>query len=150
TPRSPRCLLCPVQRFCEARKLGIAEALPEKRKKRSEVSVQLVTAVLFDQGGNSLLLQPPAASQKAVGDDSVPSLVAKLWHFPTISANKDGVTALRQMLERQFKWINFVKTDWEPLSKVRHTVTYRNIEVAPFLVRVQKLPRLSGSRVIPL
>jgi len=150
TPRSPQCLLCPVQRFCEARKLGIAEALPEKRKERSEVSVRLATAVLLDQSGNSLLLEPPAGSQKAVGHDHVPSLVAKLWHFPTIPANQDGATALRQMLARQFKLKNLAKMEWQPLSKVRHTVTYRNIEVVPFLVRVQKLPRISGARVIGL
>jgi len=32
-PRSPQCLLCPVATFCAGRKLGIAESLPEKRKK---------------------------------------------------------------------------------------------------------------------
>src|SRR5438876_1211618 len=29
-PRSPQCLLCPVAQFCEGRKQGIAELLPEK------------------------------------------------------------------------------------------------------------------------
>src|SRR5216683_1239504 len=29
TPKSPQCLLCPVAQFCEGRKLGIAECLPE-------------------------------------------------------------------------------------------------------------------------
>lgn len=149
-PRSPQCLLCPVQKFCEARKLGIAQELPEKRKKRSEVSVRLAAAVLFDQSGNSLLLQPPSGSQKAVGDDHVPSLVAKLWHFPTVSANHNGATALRQMLAQQFKLKNLARTEWVPLSKVRHTVTYRDIEVTPFLVRMQKLPRISGARVVRL
>jgi A/G-specific adenine glycosylase len=149
-PRSPQCLLCPVQNLCEARKLGIAEELPEKRQERSAVSVRLATAVLFDPSGNSLLLQPPNGLQKAVGDDHVPSLVAKLWHFPTVSATQDGAKALRRMLAQQFKVENLAKTEWEPLSKVRHTVTYRNIEVVPFLVRVQKLPRISGAKVIGL
>jgi len=31
-PRSPQCLLCPVANFCQARKLGIAENIPEKEK----------------------------------------------------------------------------------------------------------------------
>src|SRR5438876_3184936 len=30
TPKSPQCLLCPVAQFCEGRKQGIAELLPEK------------------------------------------------------------------------------------------------------------------------
>lgn len=150
TPRSPQCLLCPVQQFCEARKLGIANLVPEKRKKRAEVSVRLAAAVLLDQSGNSLLLPPPDGSQKAAGDDHVPSLVAKLWHFPTVSVNGDGATALRQLLAQQFELKNLTATAYEPLSKVRHTVTYRKIEVTPFLVRVQELPKTSGTKTIEL
>src|SRR5207245_4591552 len=48
TPRSPQCLLCPVAQFCEGRKLGIAESLPEKRKKRATVEVILAAAVFTD------------------------------------------------------------------------------------------------------
>src|SRR5262245_36913200 len=103
SPRSPQCLLCPVQKFCEARKLGIAESLPAKRKKRAEVLVRLAAAVLVDKLGNSLLLPPPADVQRGDADDHVPSLVAKLWHFPTVSANGNGVDGLRQALAQQFK-----------------------------------------------
>jgi adenine-specific DNA glycosylase len=45
SPRSPQCLLCPVAQFCQGRKLGIAESLPEKRKKRATVAVQLISVV---------------------------------------------------------------------------------------------------------
>ena len=48
TPKSPQCLLCPIAQFCAGRKLGIAESLPEKRKKRATVAVQLVSVVLLD------------------------------------------------------------------------------------------------------
>jgi len=59
TPKSPRCLLCPVAQFCEGRKLGIAESLPEKRKKRAMVQVTLAAAVFADAEGQTLLLPPP-------------------------------------------------------------------------------------------
>jgi len=39
--KMPQCLLCPVAQFCEGHKLGIAESLPEKRKKRATVEVTL-------------------------------------------------------------------------------------------------------------
>lgn len=149
TPRSPQCLLCPVQRFCEARKLGITDSVPEKRKKRAEVSVRLAAAVLLDRRGNSLLLPPPTDSLKAAADDHVPSLVAKLWHFPTVSANGDGATDLLQMFAQQFK-LKDLGASYEPLPKVKHTVTYRRIEVSPLLVRVQRLPRASGTKTIEL
>jgi A/G-specific adenine glycosylase len=150
TPRSPQCLLCPVQQFCKARKLGIAELLPEKRKKRAEVSVRLAAAVLLDSSGNSLLLPPPSGSKENRADDHVPSLVAKLWHFPTTLANGHGISALRRLLTRQFKLKDLTTRAWEPLSKVKHTVTYRKIEVAPFLIRVQNLPNASGRKAIEL
>src|SRR5258708_146559 len=35
TPKSPQCLLCPVAQFCEGRRLGVPESLPDKRKKRT-------------------------------------------------------------------------------------------------------------------
>jgi A/G-specific adenine glycosylase len=149
TPRSPQCLLCPVRQFCQARKLDIAESLPEKRKKRAEVSVRLVAAVIVDGNGNSLLLPPPVGSQKDAADVHVPSLVAKLWHFPTVLANGEGATVLRELLAQQFK-LKELAAECKALAKVRHTVTYRKIEVTPFLVRMQKVPRTSGAKVIEL
>src|SRR6266478_4878672 len=54
TPKSPQCLLCPVAQFCEGRKLGIAESLPEKRKKRATVEVTLAAGVFTDEKGQTL------------------------------------------------------------------------------------------------
>ena len=51
TPKSPQCLLCPVNEFCEGRRLGIADSLPEKRKKRAPAIVTLAAAVFFDKRG---------------------------------------------------------------------------------------------------
>ena len=150
TPRSPQCLLCPAQQFCEARRLGIADSVPEIRKKRAEVSVRLAAAVLLDRHGNSLLLPPPLDSHKAAAHDHVPSLVAKLWHFPTVSASGNGVTALRELLTKQWGLEALAASACEPLTKVRHTVTYRRIEVTPFVVRVQNLPRAPGAKTIEL
>jgi A/G-specific adenine glycosylase len=149
TPGAPQCLLCPVGQFCEARKLGIAEQLPEKRSKRAGVAVRLAAAVLLDQMGNSLLLPPPARRQPSPADDHVPALLARLWHFPTVSAHGDGIRRLRQLLVKQLKLTGDAAV-FEPLPKVRHTVTYRRIEVSPFLVRVPKLPPPGGSKTIEL
>ena len=148
-PRAPQCLLCPVAQFCEARKLGIAESLPEKRKKRATVAVRLVSVVLFDARKNSLLLPPPS---KTPGNmtDHVPSLVAKLWHFPTISAPHSADSALRTLLHTQLPLRATKSVRPELLAKVRHTVTYRTITVAAYLVRVKRLPRVSGAKTLLL
>jgi A/G-specific adenine glycosylase len=149
-PRSPQCLLCPVANFCAGRKLGIAETLPEKRKKRATVAVRLVSAVLLDAKTRSLILSPPIASSKNNADDHVPSLVAKLWHFPTVSAPTNSEQALEQLLRRELR-IKFVTSIHpERLDKVRHTVTYRTISIAAYLIRLKQLPKIPGAQCLPI
>lgn len=145
TPKSPQCLLCPVAQFCDGRKLGIAESLPEKRKKRATVSVRLVGVVLRDAEGKCLILPPPGTSKKNRADDHVPSLVAKLWHFPTITAPNGEQPALNALLvELKLKASKTLRT--ERLERVRHTVTYRMVSVSPYLINVQKLPEVKGAK----
>jgi A/G-specific adenine glycosylase len=150
TPRSPQCLLCPVAQFCEARKLGITESIPEKRKKRATVAVQLLSIVLLDAKNRCLLLPPPAMSTKNKADDHVPSLVAKLWHFPTVSAPTNSEQALEELLHRELRIKSAKSSRPERLDKVRHTVTYRTISIAAYLIRVERLPTICGSRYLPL
>jgi A/G-specific adenine glycosylase len=150
SPRSPQCLLCPVARFCQARKLGIAEILPEKKKKRATVPVQLTTVVLFDANKRTMLLPPPTATIKNDADDHVPSLVAKLWHFPTASAANGTESSLNQLLCHALRLKIARSIRPEVLEKVRHTVTYRTISVASFLLRVKRLPEIPGAKHPPL
>jgi A/G-specific adenine glycosylase len=150
SPKSPECLLCPIAQFCEGRKLGIADLLPEKRKKRATVEIRLAAAVLADEDGRTLLLPPPAKRRQRALADHVPTLVSNLWHFPTVAVNGDPVASLRGHL-RKLKIqsrngsFHFVVTD-----KVRHTVTYREITVEPFRVNVKRLPRIKGTEQVPL
>jgi len=150
TPKSPQCLLCPVVQFCEGRRLGIAESLPEKRKKRATVEVVLAAAVFADGRGQTLLLPPPESTKEKASADHVPTLVSRMWHFPTVSAagepRKDLMAFLRKELpeERNRNW------ELLPAGKVRHAVTYRAITLLPFLIIVEKLPRVPGARQVPL
>jgi A/G-specific adenine glycosylase len=150
TPKSPQCLLCPVSQWCEGRKLGIAESLPDKRKKRPAVAVQLVSAVLLNRSGKCLLLPPPVGSTRSNADGHIPSLVAKLWHFPTsaMTSRPERLLAhfVRETLKVQAR--NVLQT--ETLPKVRHTVTYRQITVSPYLVTVKTLPRIRGAKQVSL
>ena len=149
-PRAPQCLLCPVQRFCEAQKLGLADQIPSKRAKRTAVVIRLAAAVFLDDTGKSLLLSPPTAENGNKADDHVPSLVAKLWHFPTVSTEGKTETELKRFLKQEFALRDSTHLVLEPLGKVRHTVTYRKIEVAPFLIRTKSLPRISGAKAMKL
>ena len=149
-PRSPQCLLCPVAQFCEGRKQGIADLLPEKRKKRATVDIRLAAAVFADERGQTLLLPPPEQRNTEQLVDYVPTLASNLWHFPTVSVNGDPVVKLRGHLRKlqiqnQNGHLPFVRVD-----NVRHTVTYRSITVEPFRIAVKKLPRIKGAESVPL
>jgi len=53
-------------------------------------------------------------------------------------------------LKQEFALPDSTPLVFEPLSKVRHTVTYRKIEVAPFLIRMKSLPRIPGASALRL
>jgi A/G-specific adenine glycosylase len=149
-PRSPQCLLCPVANFCQARKLGLAEDIPQKRKKRATVSIQLVSVVLLDVKNRSLLLPAPTTASKNNAADHIPSLVAKLWHFPTVSALADCEDALERLLHHELRIKSAKSIHPERLDKIRHTVTYRTISIATYLIRVKQLPKISGGQYLSL
>jgi A/G-specific adenine glycosylase len=150
TPRAPQCLLCPVANFCEARKQGTPESFPEKRKKREPVQIVLAAVVLSAPSGQTLLLPPPdVKTETKPAADDVATLVSRMWHFPTIAIQEDAVKELREFLA-EFLKLKASAIRLEPLAKVRHAVTYRNVTVLPFRVVIPKIPRIRGAKSIPL
>ena len=150
TPRAPQCLLCPVAKFCGARKSGDPESFPEKRKRREAVQIILAAAVIVTPRSETLLLPPPQEkTEKKPAADDVGTLVSRMWHFPTIAIRTDALAELRlflaNVLANQSGSLRL-----EPLARVRHAVTYRNVTVLPFRVAVAKLPRISGAKTIRL
>jgi len=150
TPKSPQCLLCPIAQFCEGRKLGIAESLPEKRKKRANVEVTLAAGVFADENGWTLLLPPPEEAHTAAPADYVPTLVSRMWHFPTVSVTGDPSAKLRTSLRKLLRDGRNGSLRLAPAGKIRHSVTYRDITIVPFRISVKKLPRIKGARRVPL
>jgi len=150
TPKSPQCLLCPVAQFCEGRRLGIAEFLPERRKKRATVEVTLAAAVFVDGNGQTLLLPPPKNTSEKATADHVPTLVSKMWHFPTLSAAGEPAGKLSALLRKLMPGLQHRRWQLVPAAKVRHAVTYRAITLLPFLIDVKKLPRVPGAKQVPL
>jgi len=150
TPKSPQCLLCPVAQFCEGRKLGIAESLPEKRKKRANVEVTLAAGVFADENGWTLLLPPPEEESTVALADYIPTLVSRLWHFPTVSVTGDPSTKLRASLRKLLPGGRNGTLHLAPAGEVRHSVTYRDITIVPFRIKVKKLPRIKDARRVRL
>jgi A/G-specific adenine glycosylase len=149
-PRSPQCLLCPVSEYCQARKLGLTEAIPEKRSKRATEEITLAALVLVDSQGNTLLLPPPQPAAKTSAAGDVAALISRLWHFPTIQIQSDAETELRKFASKVLYGGKRIRAKWCALRKARHAVTYRQITLLPFRVEVVKLPAVAHARSLPL
>jgi len=95
-----------------------------------------------------LLPPPKKGAAKALADD-IPTLVSKMWHFPTIAVSEDPASDLRRYLK------NVVGTKGPPsqfvaLGEIRHAVTYRAISLLAFRVEFKKLPSVAGAKIILL
>jgi A/G-specific adenine glycosylase len=150
TPRAPQCLLCPVAQSCRARRLGLTDRLPEKRKKRATEEVTLAAAVFLDPRGHTFLLPPSNVKTRHPAQNEIAPLVSKMWHFPTVRVREHATGELQRFLAELFPAISKNDFRLEPLSKARHAVTYRKITLLPFLVTVAVLPAASGAKVVAL
>jgi A/G-specific adenine glycosylase len=150
TPRSPQCLLCPVGEFCEARKLGATDVIPEKRGKRAPVEITLTALVIVDPQGRTLLLPPPAPGEKSPTAHDVTVLLSRMWHFPTVQVNEDAARELRAFVKKLSLSGHISNAKLVPLRQVRHAVTYRQITLLPFRLDVSILPSVAGAKELSL
>jgi len=150
TPRGPLCHSCPVRDGCQAFRLGLADRLPERRAKPAPVRVRIAVAVLVDPRGQTLLTRTAKSSHPDVpvpenGDLS--AIFSRMWQFPAVVANGDGGPELRNYLAAEF---GLRPRRWEPLGQLRHSVTFREITIEPWLLRVEKLPEPGTGCVVAL
>jgi len=95
-------------------------------------------------------LPPPRAKAKdKPAPDDVATLVSRMWHFPTVAIRKNPPAELGKFLA-DFLPAKNGALPLEPLARVRHTVTYRNVTVFPFRIAIAKIPRIRGARSIML
>jgi len=139
TPRSPNCAACPVSKQCRARILGLQEKIPPARKEPIPVRLTIAAAVLVDRRNKTLLTRP--------AEDNCAELFSRMWQFPAVRVKQD---AKRELWRHLSALTNSVSFDLDPLAPARHAVTYRNIELAPFLARLDPLPLPRGARAVPL
>lgn len=150
TPRSPQCLVCPVAEYCQARRLGLADVLPEKRAKRPGIELTLASLVLVDPRGQTLLLSPPKSPSNSSQTAGVPALLSRMWHFPTIHIQQNAPAELQAFFHASLLDGRELSSKLLALPKVRHAVTYRQITLLPFRLDVAELPRVPHSKPLLL
>ncbi len=114
TPRSPRCVICPLMKNCRARKLGIADELPRRLAKADKPTRRGLAFVLARKDGAILLRKRPAKGLLG-GMDEVPS-----------SPWREGKLVIAEALKQAP-----VPANWTVLDGgVRHTFTHFHLELA--------------------
>jgi A/G-specific adenine glycosylase len=114
TPRSPRCVICPLMQACRARKLGIAEELPRRAPKADKPTRRGLAFVLARKDGAILLRKRPSKGLLG-GMDEVPS-----------SPWREGKLSIAEALKQAP-----VPANWKVLEGgVRHTFTHFHLELA--------------------
>lgn len=135
SPKTPRCLDCPVRTLCAAHAQGQELKYPEK-KKPPAITRQEHTAIMLKRRGRLLLLQNAADAQRW----------ASMWMFPTLEQHpgESPRDAAQRRVQELFGQGGEVL---ERLTEVVHSVTRYRIQLSLVEVSVNdSLPRPKACR----
>jgi len=141
-PKAPQCLACPLRRFCRGRASGSPEAFPSPRPRRATEQHHLAAALILGpaegQGGSrSEPLNGGCSMLLARGLDQ--GLMADLWNFP--SAFGTSTAEARARLEAKLADLSGGPAPVGlEIARVRHTVTFRQIEVRVYRASLPNPP----------
>lgn len=123
TPRSPKCLLCPLMDLCESRRLGIQEERPISKPRRAIPHI-IVTAGIIAHQGKILIAKRPAKG-----------LLAGLWEFP--GGKQEQGETLPACLTRELKEeLNIEVSVGNQFGVYQHAYTHFRVTLHAFLCRL--------------
>ncbi|MFD2204322.1 A/G-specific adenine glycosylase [Kiloniella antarctica] len=131
TPRSPACVICPIQENCKGRKGGIAADLPKKAPKKIKPTRRTYAYVFKDNKGRVLLRRRPDKG-----------LLGGMTEVPTSGWLEGQDPLLDPTLEVLAEWDSFQ-------GIVKHTFTHFHFEIvvrsAEFSQDVSRLAKELGA-----
>lgn len=124
-PKSPQCLLCPLNELCEGRLRGIAEKLPLKPVKKRLPHYDVAAAVIYE-GDQILIAQRP-----------LEGMLGGLWEFP--GGKQEAGESLSECLRREIKEeLGLDIVVGQPIISVKHSYTHFKITLHAFYCRLSK------------
>jgi A/G-specific DNA glycosylase len=124
TPRAPQCLICPVKSLCLAFQQGRTEELPNLGK-RTQITERRFAAFVCEHNGKFLVRQRPAGVVNA-----------HLWEFP----NVELLNGSNELTERAKQVLAFEPKTFEPLCRIKHSITRYRITLDAFTVNGIEIP----------
>ncbi|MCA0971810.1 A/G-specific adenine glycosylase [Halobacillus litoralis] len=110
TPKSPSCMLCPVQEYCRAFDKGIETTLPVKSSKKKQKKIPYKLILIENEKGEVLIEQRP-------GD----GLLASLWQYPMIPMKDLGPESAKVWFLDEYG----LDIEWkEKLEEVKHVFSH--------------------------
>ncbi|WP_158738415.1 A/G-specific adenine glycosylase [Alteribacillus sp. YIM 98480] len=128
TPKSPGCLLCPVQKHCAARAEGMQDELPVKEKKKAPAAKEMAAVVLKNKKGQTLFHQ---RGEKG--------LLARLWEYPNVEipAGVSPEETVQTYLKDSFS----IEADIGPkVQKVQHVFSHLVWNITVYEAEVLEFP----------
>ncbi|MDX2024020.1 MAG: A/G-specific adenine glycosylase [Deltaproteobacteria bacterium] len=134
-PRTPKCDVCPVARFCEARVQGTAKELPRRRPRRPKKPVRLMCiAMLCDD--DVLLLQQPSKG-----------LLGGTWTLPSVTmADDEPVPAAALRIAASYGLRAQIQVS---PSLVHHVFTHLDVKAHVALVTLKAATKAKVSKAFP-
>ncbi|GAA5417843.1 adenine DNA glycosylase [Paraliobacillus ryukyuensis] len=110
TPKSPSCMLCPVQAHCKAFHDGVETELPIKTKAKKQKKQPYFACVLVDQHNRFLIEQRPNEG-----------LLANMWQFPLVEKTDVDDDHLQAWVKEKYR-VSLKGTDLLP--KIKHVFSH--------------------------
>ena len=153
-PRAPRCVACPLRKWCQAYHHGEPESYPAPRPRRATELRYLATAVI-----RSI----PAIGQEGAGRVALmrgldEGLLGDLWNFPAAfgATRAEAFGRLREKLDRIAPGVALREHKDGPAAgpappcPLRHGITYRSIRVNLYRAEVPDGVPVGPLRWFPL
>jgi A/G-specific adenine glycosylase len=121
TPKSPSCLLCPVQTHCQAFAEGVEDELPIKSKKKKPKKLTMAAIILTDENDDVLIHRRPSSG-----------LLANLWELPNHETKPGEGNQEEQLTKFLVDEYNITASVEEHLHNFEHVFTHLVWKIAVY------------------
>lgn len=110
TPKSPMCMFCPVQQYCQAFAEGIEKELPIKSKGKKQRKIPYVAILIKNKQQKYLIEKRPDTG-----------LLANMWQFPMISISEIGFNQIPDWFAKEY---GIQVTLKQEVGKLKHVFSH--------------------------